>query len=205
MKNVPWWVAAGVLAATTIANTAAREGDRLVSAVLAAVTVGAAIVVVHVRRQRSLEPSALVVVACVAAAVTALVTYRYAESVCIATDASGQRVVIGTEVTESGLRYRRENPNDDNAQILEALAGRAPDSAWTVRSIRRCRFILSLAGGLWIPLFGASAVAASALFGRDSGERKPARTKARAFICPATRTLLPYQNSETSSVPTIST
>jgi hypothetical protein len=39
-----------------------------------------------------------------------------------------------------------------------------------------------LAGGLWIPLFGASAVAASAFVGRDSGERKPARTKARAFI-----------------------
>ena len=171
-----------MLAATTIANTAASEGDRLVNAVLAAVTVGAAVVVVHIRRQLSLKASAFVVVACVVAAVTALVTYRYAESVCIATDASGQRVVIGTELTQSGLQYRRENPNDDNAQILEALAARAPDAAWTVRSIRRCRIILSLAGGLWIPLFGASAVAASALFGRDSGERKPARTKARAFI-----------------------
>jgi hypothetical protein len=182
LKNVPWWVAAAVLAAATIANTAASEGDRLVSAVLAVVTVGAAVVVVHVRRQRSLEASAIAVVACLVAAVTALVTYKYAESVCIATDASGQRVVIGTELTESGLRYRRQYPNDDNAQILEALAGRAADSAWTVRSIRRCRLILTLAGGLWIPLFAASAVAASAFFGRDSGERKPARTKARAFI-----------------------
>jgi hypothetical protein len=182
LKNVPWWVAAGVLAATTIANTAASEGDRLVSAVLAAVTVGAAIVVVHARKQMSPKASAIVVVACVAAAVTALVTYKYAEAVCIATGASGQRVVIGTELTESGLRYRRQNPNDNNSQILEALAGHAPDSAWTVQSIRRCRLILTLAGGLWIPLLGASAVAASAFFGSDSSERKPARTKARAFI-----------------------
>ena len=59
MKSVPWWVAAGVLAATTIANTAASEGDRLVNAVLAAVIVGVAVVVVHVRRQMSEQASAI--------------------------------------------------------------------------------------------------------------------------------------------------
>ena len=162
MKSVSLWVAAGVFATTTIANAAASESDRLVHAVLAAVTVGAAVVVVHARRQASPKASASVVLACVAAAVTALVTYKYAESVCIATNAAGQRVVIGTELSESGLRYRNDNPNDDNAQILEALAGRAPNLAWTVQSIRRCRLMLLLAGALWLPLFGASAVAASA-------------------------------------------
>jgi hypothetical protein len=182
LKGVPWWVAAGVLVTTTIANTAARDGDRLVNAVLAAVIVGAAVVVVHVRRQVSLKASAIVIVACAAAATTALVTYKYAESVCLATDASGQRIVIGTELTESGLRYRRENPNEDNAQILEAIAGRAPELVWTAQSLRRCRLILLLAGGLWIPLFGASAVAASVFFGGGTGQRRSARTKARAFI-----------------------
>ena len=91
MKSVPWWVAAGLLATTTIANTAASEGDRLVNAVLAAVTVGAAVVVVHVRRQMSPKASAIAAAACVAAAVTALVAYKYTESVCIATDASARR------------------------------------------------------------------------------------------------------------------
>ena len=182
MKSVPWWVAAGLLATTTIANTAASDGDRLVNAVLAAVTVGAAVVVVHVRRQMSPKASAIAAMTCVAAAVTALVAYKYTESVCIATDASGRRVVIGTELTESGLRCRKENPNDDNAQILEALAGHAPDSAWTVQSIRRCRLILLLTGGLWIPLLGASAVAASVSFGGGTGQPRPARTKVRAFI-----------------------
>jgi len=182
LNSVPWWVAAAVLATATIANTAASEGDRLVNAVLAAVVVGVAVVVVHVRRQMSLQASAIAAVACVAAAVTALVAYKYTESVCIATDASGRRVVIGTELTESGLRYRKENPNDDNARILEALAGHAPDSAWTVQSIRRCRLILLLTGGLWIPLFGASAVAASVSFGGGTGQPRPARTKVRAFI-----------------------
>jgi hypothetical protein len=182
LKGVPWWVAAGALVTTTIANTAASDSDRLVNAVLAAVIVGAAVVVVHVRRQVSLKAWAVVIVACAAAAVTALVTYKYAESVCLATDASGQRIVIGTELTESGLRYRRENPNEDNAQILEAIAGRAPDLVWTAQSIRRCRLILFLAGGLWIPLFGASAVAASVFFGGGTGQRRSARTKARAFI-----------------------
>jgi uncharacterized membrane protein len=79
LKGVPWWVAAGALVTATIANTAASDSDRLVNAVLAAVIVGAAVVVIHVRRQVSLKASAIVIVACAAAAVTALVTYKHAE------------------------------------------------------------------------------------------------------------------------------
>ena len=121
------------------------------------------------------------VVACVAAAVTALVTYRYAESVCIATDASGQRVVIKTELTESGLRYRRENPNDDNAQILEALATRA---GFGVDGPKHQTMPVDPCAGRWAVDSSVWSVRSRCIgiFGRDSGERQPARTKARAFI-----------------------
>jgi hypothetical protein len=42
--------------------------------------------------------------------------------------------------------------------------------------------ILLLASGLWIPLFGASAVAASVFFGAGAGQPRRALAKVRAFI-----------------------
>src|SRR5262245_3712870 len=119
--------------------------------------------------------------ACFAGALAALILYKWNESVCIATDAAGQRVVIGTDLTEDGQRYLRDNPTDNNNQILEALAGRPVETAWTRGSVFACQLI-RVAGGLWIPLLVVSAIAATAFAGRATGPPKPVRTRPRAFV-----------------------
>jgi hypothetical protein len=91
---------------------------------------------------------------CSAAGVAGVVVNRYAESVCVATNAAGQQVVIGTELTPAGQRYKQENPGDNNNAILEALGGRGPEAAWTASSIARCRTMRGISGVLWAPLLG---------------------------------------------------
>jgi len=98
--------------------------------------------------------------------IAAVVVNRYTESTCVATNASGQRVVIGTELNVDGQRYKRENPADDNNAILESLGGRAPESAWTASSIQRCRTMLGISGGIWAGMFGLALVSCGlAVFG----------------------------------------
>jgi hypothetical protein len=97
-----------------------------------------------------------------AAGIAALIAARYAESVCTATNASGQRVVIGTELNDAGRQYKSRNPADDNNAILEALGGRGPEAAWTEDSISRCHLILGITGAVRIPLFLLALVAGGA-------------------------------------------
>ena len=85
------------------------------------------------------------------------------ESRCTATNASGQRTVIGTEFTELGRKYGAENPNDDKHAILEAVGGLGPELAWTPASIQRCQRMLILTGASWIPFFGVALTSAIAL------------------------------------------
>jgi hypothetical protein len=112
---------------------------------------------------------------CAAAGAAAALAHKQTQSACTATDAAGLRVVIGTELTEDGRRYRRDNPADDNNAILEALAGRGPEAAWTRESIARCRLRIDLSGGARIPLFVlAAAFAVAAAIPR---RRAPARRR----------------------------
>jgi hypothetical protein len=182
LNSVPWWVFAAWFAAAVGANAAIDSTNRLVNAAAAAAIVGAAWAVVQTHKQIAARVWTIVTVACFAAALAALVVYKSNESSCTATNAAGQRVVIGTQFTELGLRYRRENPNDNNDQILEALGGRSADLAWTAGSIRRCQLILSVSAALWIPLFVVSAVATTASVGSARRMRKPVRAKPRVFV-----------------------
>jgi hypothetical protein len=128
--------------------------------------------------------SLIVATVSVAGGLAALIAHSSTEAVCTAVNGSGQRVVIGTEFTERGQAYKRDNPAEDNNAILESLGDRSPELAWTTESIRRCRIALVLSNALWIPLFGVAAVAAVFAFRiRQSGhDPKPIRLKPRAFI-----------------------
>jgi hypothetical protein len=182
LNNVPWWVFAAWLAAAVGANAAVDTTNRLVNAAAAAAIVGAAWAVVQTQKPIASRAWTIATVACFAAALAALVIYKSNESSCTATNAAGQRVIIGTELTDLGLRYQQENPNDNNDQILESLGGRSADLAWTAASIRRCRLILGVSGGLWIPLFVVSAIATTASVGSARRMRKPVRAKPRVFV-----------------------
>jgi hypothetical protein len=122
--------------------------------------------------------------ASVAGALAALVVLKSREAECTAINASGQRVVIGTVLTDRGARYKLDNPTDDNNMILEALGALSPDLAWTKESIERCRKALALPEALWIPLFGVAAVAATSVSGIGGSQRviKPVRHKPRVFV-----------------------
>jgi hypothetical protein len=102
---------------------------------------------------------------CAAVGLAAVLVNRNAVAVCTATNASGQRVVIGTELTARGERYKKDNPADDNNAIVESLGGRGPELAWTASSIARCRTTLNVSGALRAPMFGlALALAAGAIW-----------------------------------------
>jgi hypothetical protein len=103
---------------------------------------------------------------CLVAGIAGLGTSRYVESICTATNASGKRVVIGSEFTEAGKRYKLDNPADDNDAILASLGDADPEFAWTPESIARCRVRLGFWKYSWpamlvlAAVFGGLAVAA---------------------------------------------
>ena len=110
--------------------------------------------------------------------------HRSYEHDCTATNASGERVVVGTDLTARGQQYLRDNPSDGKNDLLESLAGRAIELAWTADSIRRCQTALAISGAVWVPLFGIAAVAAVAASRAGRSPRLPAPldTKPRVFI-----------------------
>ena len=179
--NVSRWFSAAVLAASTASAALVDGPSRLLNVVATAGVVGVALAVMHTQKQLNQAFWMIVAVFAMVGALAALVFHKYKESTCTAVNAYGQRVVIGTEFTPLGLKYKRDNPSDDNNLILEALAGRAVDLAWTPESIGRCRLILALSGGLWIPLLGVSAVASSASIFRSASQKR-ARTRPLVFV-----------------------
>lgn len=116
---------------------------------------------------------------CAALALVAAAVLRQAESVCVATDAAGQRVVIGTELNDAGKRYKAENPADDNNAILESVGGRGPAAAWTSASIARCRARLDYSRAARMPLFALAALLASISIFSGSRAATPRRRKER--------------------------
>jgi hypothetical protein len=99
--------------------------------------------------------------------------HRSYEHDCTATNASGERVVVGTELTDRGQQYLRDNPSDGRDDLLESLAGRSIELAWTPDSIRHCRTVLAFSGAVWIPLFGVAAIAAVAAARGGTFRRAP--------------------------------
>jgi TIR domain len=90
--------------------------------------------------------------------VAGVIEAKSVESLCIAVNASGQRVVIGTELNQDGRDYKRDHPADDNNAILAALADAGPEAAWTSESITRCRTRVAFSRAVWIVGFALAAV-----------------------------------------------
>jgi hypothetical protein len=119
---------------------------------------------------------------CLLVGLSLLTANRYFESGCMATNAAGQRVVIGTELSERGKQYKSENPADDNNAILESLGGRSPELAWTRESIERCRSILSVSSALWGPCLALGGVFALVSLRAGRSPRPARRTQKHVFL-----------------------
>jgi hypothetical protein len=115
-----------------------------------------------------------------AAGVAGIGAGKYAESVCTAINASGQRVVIGTELNAAGQRYKLENPRDDNNAILESLGRFGPETAWTPQSIAKCKVMVGVTKSGWAAMFVLAVVfGGAALAIRPS---RPVRRKGRVVF-----------------------
>jgi hypothetical protein len=156
-------LAAGVWAAAVAGTILTASDNRWFYGAFAAVFVGLAVAFVWrwgVAGRRWWAAGAIV---SAVAGVSLFAANVSAESACTAKNASGQRVIIGTDFTEDGRKYHEANPNEDNYAILEALGGLGPQRAWTQASIERCRLRLILTGALWMPLFGVALTCAVGL------------------------------------------
>lgn len=101
----------------------------------------------------------------------------------MATNASGLRVVIGTELTAKGMEYRQLNPAEDNTAMLEAIGRYGPELIWTPESISRCRLMLTVSELVWGPLLGLGAI--FGVVALRAGAARPAvrrNGKPRVFI-----------------------
>ena len=102
-------------------------------------------------------------IATLLASLTLYAAHAGIERRCTALDASGRRVVIGTELTPSGKNYVEVNPHDNNDAILQSLGKLGPEVAWTAASIGRCRVQVAVTQSLWLPLLGIALVCAVSL------------------------------------------
>jgi hypothetical protein len=73
----------------------------------------------------------------------------YVQRACTARYA-GKAVIIGTELTSLGAKYRQENPDLSSDELLFDATG-TPESIWTRSSIGRCSALVSSTYFLWIP------------------------------------------------------
>lgn len=185
------WMLAGVLlAATTVGGMTGWVN----AAVVAAFT-GIAILIVLTSRNENQTVWAVAAGIGIAAALTVLALYRWQESVCTATNASGQRVIIGTQLTERGRRYRETHPGADNDRMLAGLGGLPVNLAWTPASIQRCASVLGVTGTLWMPLFGVAAVFATAVAAGTARSGPPRTTSAKT----AHRVFLSYNHEDSAA------
>jgi hypothetical protein len=176
-----FWTA--VLAGSVAASAVAGEGDRLLHSITAAGIIGAALLVASIRKQFSPKIWFTVALVSIGAAMATLIVHQSTKDLCTTTNASGQRVVIGTELTDDGKEYQRLHPTEGPKQVLESLGELPPTVAWTTESVRQCRLKLALSAS-WIPLFGVAAIAAGSLTGLGASKRgvQSARLKPRVFI-----------------------
>jgi hypothetical protein len=82
----------------------------------------------------------------------------YVERVCTATYA-GKAIVVGTELTPLGMKYREANPHQSRDEMLFDSAGDV-QRIWTRASITRCRSLIGGTYFLWMPFLIASLLAA---------------------------------------------
>jgi hypothetical protein len=187
-----WLLLAGLLAVGAGASALVAIENSLVNAVITGAAIGVAWMVAQTYKSLTQRVWLLVTAVSVASAVAALIAYKSYESTCTATNTlSGKRVVIGTELTDFGKDYKKNNPNDDNNAIVESLGALNAELAWTPESVRRCRIAVGFSGGLWIPLFGVAVVATTTALRAPNKAGAPRSSKPRVFIS--------YNHSDTAT------
>lgn len=100
---------------------------------------------------------AVAAVAALAAGVAAWVAAGSARRTCTARY-DGRAAVVGTQLTELGATYVRDNPGLSGDELLFDAAG-VPERVWTSDSIGRCRTVLSTTYFLWVPFLMLSLLA----------------------------------------------
>ena len=116
------WAPAAILIAAAVMTAMQGGESRLTNSAIAVCVIALGIGVLH----RSTPPSrVLIPAACtfvLGGAICAFVLKSRLQ-LCTAVNASNQRQFIGTELTDAGRQFRKENPDDSNDMMLEALPG----------------------------------------------------------------------------------
>ena len=163
MSPIQRWLAACVWAATIAGSALTAPDNRWFYSAFSGVAVGVVFARYGWIAQGRRPAMTVAAIIGVAGGIALFLANLSMESLCTARNASGQRIVIGTEFTELGRKYHDANPNDDKNAILESMGGLGPQLAWTPASIQRCQVMLILTGASWIPLFGVALTCAIAL------------------------------------------
>ena len=181
MRDLQNWPLAGVFILVVAGSVTVSPNNRLFRGLFTAVVTAIAIAVLWrpdpaSRRRR--------VIASVFTLLTSLTLYAAHASTkrrCTALDASGRRVVIGTELTAAGKKYVEFNPHDNNDAILQSLGKLGPEVAWTAASIGRCGAQVAVTQSFWLPLLGIALVCTVSLLQSRGAPHTPA-TRKKIFI-----------------------
>jgi TIR domain-containing protein len=157
-------IGAAAIAAAFLTQPAALAGSesrtRAVFASLASAGIAAAIIIPLTARRRY-SSRGIAVAGAGIALVLGLVAFVAGASIqrrCTL-QYDGRAVLIGTELTDLGQRYRSINPQLPIEELLRDASGDS-ETVWTRQSISRCRVTMSWTYFLWLPLLIVSVVSA---------------------------------------------
>ena len=157
-------IGAAAIAAAFLTQPAALAGSesrtRAVFASLASAGIAAAIIIPLTARRRY-SSRGIAVAGAGIALVLGLVAFVAGASIqrrCTL-QYDGRAVLIGTELTDLGQRYRSINPQLPIEELLRDASGDS-ETVWTRQSISRCRVTMSWTYFLWLPLLIVSLVSA---------------------------------------------
>ncbi len=163
VRNLRNWLLAGVFVLVVAGSVAVAPGNPWFQALFTAVVTALAIAAAGKPGAMSPRWRIATSIAASLASLALYVAHGSIERACTAHDASGRRLVIGTELTPAGKKYLEDNPHDSPDAILQSLGGLGPERAWTAASIGRCRVRLEGTESLWLPLLGVALVCAVSL------------------------------------------
>ncbi len=147
-------------AALTLPAALAATQSPLFPMVLSATLTAVFLVPLLVARYR-LRSSIALIGAAVLLALGAAV-YLYSDSVqgrCIVLH-NGRDVVVGTDMTDLGVRFRSAHPEETDADLIDNAGGDVA-LVWTPESIESCRSRIASTYFLWIPMLSAALVSAA--------------------------------------------
>jgi len=129
VRNLRNWLLAGVLILVVAGSVTVAPDNRWFRALFTAVVAAIAIAVLWRPDPASHRRRVIASAFALLASLTLYAAHTSTERRCTALDASGKRVVIGTELTPAGRKYLDFNPQDNNDAILQSLGKLGPEIA----------------------------------------------------------------------------